>query len=327
MLKKILLSAFFLGLLALAATGLFWNSNKDEKPLCGNSVCDERETELLCPEDCNDTAVNPEKEETVIETNISAALPREITVGSNPVAFVSIHLEPGSNANTADYPEQYWNDLIDLIALADEYEVHLTLSMNPQWSIYILADETRLTQVRGWEAEGHELAYHGHGPHRDTWNGYTNQSEFQSDKNFLGTIAEMMDLMEQVPSSGHIFAACVSGPEDTDPDWPTNVSVRTDGGLEPSELLSTPVQETHNGQEVWYVTNRQYAINKSSATLAEVAEGISAWQSGEVLGIVFHEKNYAEHPDEVEALFKLFQDQNVQVEGVSSLVYSIVGQF
>jgi hypothetical protein len=235
-------------------------------------------------------------------------------------AFVAVHMESGSNAKTTEEPEKYWIDLENLIATADEYNVKLTLLFNPQWATYILEDNTRLEQVNTWETNGHEIGVHHHGPgYGNTWNGYTNQEEYLSNPEYLGTMSEMMELLDQISLTGKIYTGGISTDTDAIYDMPEEIMYETNGA-EASGLLSTPQKVTYGDHTVLQVTHALYTVGKDTLTFETIKESLTTAQEGQLMGIVFHVQNFKEKPDEVKELFQLFNDNNVEVKSVKDIL-------
>ncbi len=248
-------------------------------------------------------------------------IPKEEEEYTVNTAFVSIHMEPGSNPSTTDYPALHWTDLVNLIALADNYNVKLSLVFNPQWATYILSDEEKLTLLRSWEANGHEIGLHHHGPHHGGWNGYTDQEEYTGDFKYIGTIKDMMDLVNQLPASGEVLTAGIGAEEDTEYDWPEGIIYETDGGAEGvADILSNPTKNTYNGHTVISLKHAQYQVGKMSLSLEEIESYLQEPQTEKYMGVVFHEKNYAENPEKIEELFQLFQEYSVEVKTVQKIM-------
>lgn len=251
-------------------------------------------------------------------------LPQNSTISqsSPPTAFIAIHLEPGVDPRTTIYQDKYWSSLVDLVALADTYNLKLTLEFTPQWASYVLADSSKLTLVRSWEAEGHEIAVHHHGPHyASTWDGYTNQVDYVSDPDYIGSISDMMALINQLPSSGQVLTGGISDDNDRSPDWPDGVIYSSEGGINGvDDLLGVPTSEDYGGHSVTQLSYAQYTTGALAVSLEDVQYALHTAQDGQVLGIVFHEFNYAEHPDDIEALFKLFQKDHISEKTVSEIL-------
>jgi len=169
-------------------------------------------------------------------------------------------MEPGSNPKTTENPETYWDTLIELVNTADGYTLKLNLLCNPQWASYILQDEARLAVLRAWGTGGHLIDLHHHGPHHAYWNGYTNQPGYTHHEKDIGTIEEMMALMNQLPDYGQITTGCITMDEDRDDDWPAGMIYSADGGVSgASDLISTPEIVTYNCQQATKITNNMYA--------------------------------------------------------------------
>jgi len=270
----------------------------------------------------------PAKEETTKPSFPEATSEKEEPAGEKQsgeytikTAFISIHMEPGSNPSTTEYPELHWPDLVSLIALADEYNIKLSLVFNPQWAVYILDDEEKLALLRSWEVAGHEIGLHHHGPHHGSWNGYTDQEEYKDDLKYIGSGEDMMSLLNQLPASGQILVAGIGGEEDVDLDWPDGVIYETDGGADgAADILSNPTKNVYNGHTVISLRHAQYQVGKMSLSLGEIASYLEESQSEKYMGIVFHEKNYAKDPAKIEQLFQLFQDHDVEVKTVQSIM-------
>ncbi len=256
------------------------------------------------------------------EENSSDGTDNFSELGYSVPVFIVIHLESGNDPQTTLYQKKYWSALVDLVALADTYDVSLTLEFNPQWATYILEDSEKLTLVRSWEAKGHEIGVHHHGPHHGSWNGYTNEVEYIDNPQYIGAIDDMMELLNQLPISGKIVTGGISTDEDKDFDWPDGILYNIDGGMNGvDDLLSSPTQDTFAGNEVISLTHAQYATDgKIAVSLQDIDKALGRADDGEVLGIIFHEKNYAEHPEDIEELFQLFQENNVEVETVSEIL-------
>lgn len=290
------------------------------------SACDRNSDGIIDSREerkCQEKGVekSPDKEPINESTGNEEEIQEEATEYIVRTAFISIHLEPGNDPETTEYPELHWPDLVNLIALADEYGVKLSLVFNPQWATYILADEEKITLLRSWEANGHEIGLHHHGPHHGSWNGYTNQEEYTDEREYIGTIEEMMELVNQLPASGRVLVAGIGGEEDVDSDWPKGVIYETDGGADgPADILSNPTENTYNGHTVMSLRHGQYQVGKMSLSLEEIESYLKESQSEEYMGIVFHEKNYAENPAKIEELFMLFRKYEVQVKTVQTIM-------
>ncbi len=238
--------------------------------------------------------------------------------------FIAIHCEPGTLPQSVDYPEQYWLDLRAMIIEADIHDIKLTLLFNPQWATYILNDTNRLTMVRNWDANGHEIGLHHHGAHMNNWNGYTNQADYQTGPKYLGTISDMMTLMNQLPASGQINTACVATDEDIDYDFPLDVPFRTFGGSDKlGHLWSTPETSTYNEQTVLGVSHARFADILSEVNIdLDEFKGLVVQNQEEVMGLVWHVFNYADNPSAFISLFEYLDDEGIDTWTVSEIMES-----
>jgi hypothetical protein len=221
--------------------------------------------------------------------------------------FIVIHMEPGSKPKTTENPEMYWEDLIELVSTADSYELKLNLLFNPQWATHIIQNASRLATLREWEAKGHLVGLHHHGPHHLHWNGYTNQSGYTQDEKDIGTIEEMMALMNQLLASGRITTGCISTDEDKDGDWPVGIIYSADGGVNGvDDLISTPETITYNGQQATTLTNGMYATgHPKDVTLVDSVNALDTAGAGEFVGIAFHVDNFAVSSEKFVELFEV----------------------
>ncbi|MBD3193235.1 MAG: hypothetical protein GF308_21555 [Candidatus Heimdallarchaeota archaeon] len=239
--------------------------------------------------------------------------------------FIAIHCEPGSFPKTTDYPEQYWLDLKEMIINANQSNVKLTLLFNPQWATYILNDSARLQMVRNWEANGHEIGLHHHGAHMNSWNGYTDQAAYQSNPKYIGSIDEMMLLMNQLPLSGEIKTACVGTEEDIDSDFPYSVPYRTYGGSDKMEhLWSSPELTPFNNHDVLSLTHSRFSSESAEINIdhAELKEFIKDKHKNEVIGLVWHVFDYDNHPQEYNELFQYVTEKGILTATVVELMES-----
>ncbi len=236
--------------------------------------------------------------------------------------FIAIHCEPGEVPLSTEYAAGNWPELTALVESADDHNMKLTLLFNPQWVMYILEDSARLELVRKWEANGHELGLHHHGPVMNSWNGYTNQKKYFGSLKYVGKIREMMVLLNHLPASGQVKTACVNS-EDQEFDFPQGVIYATNGGSDKlGDLWSTPTKLTLNGQDVLYLTHARYAAQRSEVNidLEEMAQLLDQNESDEVMGIVFHDFEYAENPKPFDALFELLDERGIHTSSVSAIM-------
>jgi hypothetical protein len=288
----------------------------NKNPLCGDGVCQKiEEIKNLCPDDCANTAVNNQSKNEKITENKN----------QNYAGFVVIHMEPGTGVQeqkNLTNPQTYWPNLVDLVTAADKYEIKLTLLFNPQWAEYILQDQKKLSLLRSWETNGHEIGYHQHGPQAhgmNYWNGYTNQTAYQNRPQYQGTINDAMNLLIQLPADGKIYTAGVAAEEDRKYDWPTGVPYRVDGAADGA--VGSIKQETVMGQNILFLQHQIFIPEGENAiTFEEAEKEMAAMKDGEYFGLVFHAHNFtSDTKDDYEELFNLLS-KNLVIKAVKNIL-------
>lgn len=262
-----------------------------------------------------------EGDEETVDTEIR--LEGAITqVQNNVDFFIAVHCEPGPDPLSTNYVALNWPALTDLVNSADDHNMKLTLLMNPQWAMYIVEDEYRLRLVRVWETNGHELGLHSHGPHMNNWNGYTNQEQYFNSSDFIGTMDDLMDVVNHLPFSGQMVTACVAS-EDQEYDFPSGIIYETNGGADKFEdLWSIPTEYIWNGQDVLRVTHARYAalFGEVNIDLQQMSKILDDNESDEIMGIVFHCFEYADDSAPYNTLFKLLEEKGIHTDTVSAIV-------
>jgi hypothetical protein len=241
------------------------------------------------------------------------------------VAFVAVHLEVGTATGQAKvlprettHPQRTWPTLLKLVSAADRDGVRLTLQFNPQWATYVLEDAARLAQVRAWEKKGHEIALHHHGPTHGDWNGYTNRVDKKSDPGYIGDVDQMMALVGKLPAAGKILSGGIT---DEATDWPSEVIYDTSGGVNESDLLSTPRRVVFNGTPVNQITYRMYATaNQQAADLDEIEAGYLAGTANTIMGLVFHAADYSVRGDKIDRLFRSLAENKIATATVQRIL-------
>ncbi len=270
--------------------------------------------------------------------------------GTDPVprdklTYVMIHLEAGYYSRLGEdgelppglvLPDEYmhaqlgwqrffWPTLVDLVEQANAFGFELTLAMNPQWGEYILADATRLEQIRLWQLQGHEIAFHHHPWRHPNWNGYSNDPNAASEPLLLGD-----------PNAGFSFVRDAAGPADVITstmgnlplDFPSSMvapagrdlvfgfGTWSDSYPGPSELRSLrPERKTLD--ITWLelpirvlstvVTADGLSVDEKAATLREQYLHMEA---DEVFGAVFHEFDFSLARDAYLDWFRFIKSQD-----------------
>ncbi len=249
----------------------------------------------------------------------------EVASGSGPKgAFIAFHLEVSRGPRI----KQLWPRLEQFMALADQYGVKVTLQFSWPWADYVYKSGL-LDTVHAWEAEGHEIALHHHGPTHKFFDGYTNAPDairtdgwYATDYGYLGDMNALMAFMAPLSQKGITSA----GMSDEDTDWPAGVLYfATDSGDTPSrdDLLSRPVETVHNGYPVIEIYNAGYEIDhlgEAAVHLADIEHALQTAAPDEYLGIVLNDESLEKDFALIEPLFQLLRDYGVQVETVSALM-------
>ena len=243
----------------------------------------------------------------------------EIDFNSN--LLIIIHMEPGNFPDTTEQPGEYWDELVDLVELANQHNLKLNLMFNPQWGTYILEEEERLNLVREWESDGHVLGVHHHGPQMGAWNGYTNQENYIYNSKYLGTIEDMMGILNQLPVSGQMLVGVISNDDDKNYDFPENFIYSLDGGINSFEdLMSTPEPCTYNNQDLICISHAIYGTGGEVAvSLEEIELALTVANEDQVVGIVFHANNFGDAPIPYVILFEYLNKLDIESVAISDL--------
>ncbi|MDQ7029812.1 MAG: hypothetical protein Q9O62_08565 [Ardenticatenia bacterium] len=238
-------------------------------------------------------------------------------------AFIVFHLEVSRGPRI----KALWPKLEQFMALADRYDVKVTLQFSWPWADYVYKSGL-LDTVHAWEANGHEIALHHHGPTHTFFDGYTDAPDaigsvrYATNYGYLGDMSALMEFLAPLTQKGITSA----GMSDADTDWPAGVLYyATDSGDSPSkaDLLSRPVETTHNGHPVVEIYNAGYQIDHlgtESTNLADVEHALQTAAPDEYLGLVVNDNTLEAHFDQIEPLFQLLGRYGVQVETVSALM-------
>ncbi len=215
-----------------------------------------------------------------------------------------------------------WPKLEEFIALADSYGANVSLQFSTPWAKYVY-DHHLTDTVLAWEANGHEIALHHHGPTHKFFDWYTNRADlirtdgwYATDGVYQGDMDKLMAYLDPLANNPMVSA----GMSDAEIDWPEGVRYyATKAGEEnaKTDLLSVPVQVTYNGYTVTKVTNAGYAIDHlgdAAVTLADIEAGLQNGTPDQVMGIVVNDDTVMNHFDQIEPLFQLLQQYGVQAQ-------------
>ncbi len=234
----------------------------------------------------------------------------------NVIAHIGVHMETAEDQLNLEYQETYWEDIQELVSLADNYEFKLNLEMTAQWADYITLDQDRLALVQEWQVNGHEIGFHHHGISHPNWDGYTNDESYTDDEGYIGDIDLMMDTIRSVSIDGIISTG--SG-TDEETDWPEETIYQTVGIPSQNCCLVARV-ESSEIDGVLKLGVRGYETDKPGvASLDDIEEAILTVVDGEYIGITLTDVGFAEHNSEIEELFSLLENYNVSVLTVGQI--------
>ena len=90
-----------------------------------------------------------------------------------PHYFITLHNSVNDLVGGAEQLEGSHKALLEMIKLADDQHVRLTLLFDAQYAGYMASDPARMAELDGWKKTGHEIgAYHA-GPDAISWDGYS----------------------------------------------------------------------------------------------------------------------------------------------------------
>lgn len=132
--------------------------------------------------------------------------------------FVAVHCDPP----VIEPMEVNYEILRQMVHRADTGNIRLTIMLTAPWVSYITESSQRVTEVRLWQRQGHEIAAHHHGLNHGIWDGYTDYPidyAFQRrlDKGvdppepYHGTLDDLMDKFRHF---GNVVSGCMNDEED-----------------------------------------------------------------------------------------------------------------
>ena len=75
-------------------------------------------------------------------------------------AYIVVHCDPHGEEVCGSPENSQWDQLVEVVASADERAHKLTLLMTADWAECIEADPKRLDALATWLKNGHQLGYH-----------------------------------------------------------------------------------------------------------------------------------------------------------------------
>jgi hypothetical protein len=281
----------------------------------------------------------------------------EVGGDQNFEAFQDVYkkeLKSGYKADTRslDYQRALWPTSKELVQEADRHNFKLTLAFNPQWAEYILQDDRKIEDVRKWISNGHELAFQHHGINHIDWNGYTNQSSYERDRNrqrfvdklktgnYRGNADEgfgwLKKLAAMLAPNYRIITGTVT---DTAKDKPQEIIIVTKGSLNfENDLRSKPSkQQLPGGQTIFWVKHYNFRSNfntardpdlytesqsleKAEQELERIKLDYAHAGNDEIVGVVFHDFDYYRIPQVYKAFFEYLASNNQRVTTIRAIV-------
>ncbi len=243
------------------------------------------------------------------------------STGALGSAYLIIHFEPATDTQIDDN----WTDLEIFIAAADAGNHKITLAFAHHWASNILANASRLTQVRSWQANGHELALHHHSrDHPTEWDGYSNTPPPQQNPNspYLGNMTDLMALMNQLPASGNIVTSASDGRET---DWHQSLLYSAESGVKTiADLVSQPVINTYAGSEVTTVTKAGYKVHFTSyeaqLTTDFIDSKLNLTTSEDIVGFVIQNETFSDYLAELQDLFDTLERRAIPMRSLGDIL-------
>ncbi len=202
-----------------------------------------------------------------------------------PKSFFALHCDPPFN----------WDLLERMVDIGNDHDVPFTFEFHPQWADSILADPNKLSQLRQWEIEGHEVGVHHHGlSHAGARDGFMNSDSTLyipdfNDAPYRGDMNDYWNLMSQLEGDTAIL---VGGIDDYNTDWPVQLDFQTAGGRDGWDLSSVVTADTLNGKRVCRI---DYTFIEDTTYVDEL---INTWypmsNQDSVVGVVTHPFNFGD---------------------------------
>jgi hypothetical protein len=236
-------------------------------------------------------------------------------------SFLVIHFEVGGHTESLEYQESFWPAAIDLVDLAYQYGVRLTLQFNPQWAEYILEDRNKLNLLRKWQQQNHEVAIHHHGYDHGDWDGYTNRPGKEDDPRFRGSVRHMMKLMGQLIQPYQLLSGTIT---DEEFDYPEDIKYDTEGILI-IHARSKPKRVTLGRNNK--VIQVGMALLSCEGDIESFKREYQKSKENEVFGVVTHEKDFAKNPVIIEEWLKFIKSEGARITTVSQLITKYLNSY
>ena len=225
-----------------------------------------------------------------------------------PTSVFVVHCEPTKATS------MMWLELADLVSLADQYAVPLSIDFTGQWAQMILDDPSKIALIEAWLSQGHEIGCHHHGywgtkDRGSTWDGYTNtplQQIASEDRHlFRGTMEEYMALLNALP--GERRSGCMGSTNTEDAmDYPCQLEYST-AGHAAEDGVTVPETLSPNECSVIQIGHMLIAGQERGALPSLYDQTDDAV----IFGVNGHVYNYADFPEQFEAWFAYLASMDV----------------
>ena len=261
-------------------------------------------------------------------TAISATASCRSKIGPFGV-FFAMHMEVGMQKPEFQHQEQYWPRLAQMIAIANRYDAKVTLLFNPQWAVYILMDQNRYDAIKDWQSQGHEVGLHYHLVTHGDWCGFTNRKDsvYTDSPFYRGTVADMMQIMNQLADPEPVLTACSGGDIATKPfpdckpvsscfideiDFPNEIIYDIDGIY---DGRISPIQFQFNGKARYHL---RHGVAMQKSDIQERLNEIDSAECDEIIGFVTHESDY--DPELLKEVFQYLKARQFGVQTVRHIM-------
>lgn len=246
------------------------------------------------------------------------------------LTFFMIHFEVGAsnrpwyktivqNADVSNlkYQETLWPTALQLVNLAEKYNVKLTLSFNPQWAEYILKDDGKIKKVKEWQNYGHEISFHYHSFTQDDWCGFSDLSESENDPRYRGTFEQGLEFVKELAKPELLITG-------------TKLQIHVGGGKNNSnDARQKPTTMKKWGKIVFSLSHGRLMVNgdppawQPVSLLSEFKDEYARIEYDEVFGVVVHCHDFYYRPDIVEEWFKFIQEQTDKIRTVKDIAQEL----
>ncbi len=305
--------------LTVAALGLGWMVFTDTKPdvlLSIKTVDTNLATDVVESE--------PEESDSPAHGALDIAdLTTEQTPSSQSFAgmVITVHIEPTTSAKQT---LEHWQTNQRLIALADEYNMNLSLHFSPTMATFVSKNPASLAMVHSWESSGHEIAVHHHDPSHVNWDGYSDDPTMISKSGYLGTISDMFSTVSVLSADGIILTGSgTSNPSE----WYRGLIYGSRGGSPPSyrDMVHTAQTEMMGSTLVTFLPKSPFGVDMISAanatTLEHIKEAVQTAAPDEYIGFTVTDETLDDESfADLEQVFQYLDEEGLTTQTIEALL-------